>query len=261
MDLQGIAVEAAMIGGQVVRGARPGAPSDVKGAGDYVTVVDHESERVIRAFLVDRTGIPVVGEESGGGTYARHWLVDPLDGTTNFIHGFPAVGISVALIEDGKPVAAAVHAPFLEQTWAATTGGGAVHRGSDGSVSPLSVSSRVVEQAIVGTGFPFRRKQLLPRYLATFRRALERFEDLRRPGAASLDLAWVAAGVFDGFFELGLAPWDVAAGALLVREAGGVVTDWAGGDDWLQGDILAGPPAVHTELLRVATAGAGSTTQ
>jgi myo-inositol-1(or 4)-monophosphatase len=104
---------------------------------------------------------------------------------------------------------------------------------------------------VVGTGFPFRRKEALPRYLAAFERCLERFEDLRRPGAAALDLAWVAAGVFEGFFELGLAPWDVAAGALLIDEAGGVVTDWEGGPDYLSGDILAGSPAVHAELLEI----------
>ncbi|MGZ8598871.1 MAG: inositol monophosphatase family protein, partial [Actinomycetota bacterium] len=103
-----------------------------------------------------------------------------------------------------------------------------------------------------GTGFPFRRKDLLPRYLATMEAALERFEDLRRPGAAALDLAWVAAGVFDGFFELALNAWDVAAGGLLIEEAGGVVTDWDGTPGWLSGDILAGPPRVHETLLRLA---------
>ena len=105
----------------------------------------------------------------------------------------------------------------------------------------------------MGTGFPFRDKSRVPRYLPVFERCFERFEDLRRPGAAALDLAWVAAGVFDGFFELNLAPWDVAAGALLVQEAGGIVSDWTGGDDWLEtGDILAGSPAVHRALLEIA---------
>jgi myo-inositol-1(or 4)-monophosphatase len=105
---------------------------------------------------------------------------------------------------------------------------------------------------VVGTGFPFRRKDRLPRYLAAFAGAFERFEDLRRPGAACLDLAWTASGVFDGFFELGLAPWDVAAGGLLVEEAGGRVTDWDGGAGYLSGDILAGSPGVHDELRRIA---------
>ena len=116
----------------------------------------------------------------------------------------------------------------------------------------LRVSDRSVEQAVVATGFPFRRKDLLPRYLGTFEAALSRFGDLRRPGAAALDLAWVAAGVFDGFFELALSPWDVAAGGLLIEEAGGVVTDWEGGARWLVGDIVAGPPNVHAELRLIA---------
>ena len=114
------------------------------------------------------------------------------------------------------------------------------------------MSARRPEQAVVATGFPFRRKERLPRYLAAMRRRSS-FEDLRRPGAACLDLAWTACGVFDGFFELGLAPWDVAAGGLLVREAGGVVTDWAGTGALLAGDILAGPPAVHEVLLSIAS--------
>ncbi len=105
----------------------------------------------------------------------------------------------------------------------------------------------------MATGFPFRRKELLPRYLRMFGAALRTFEDLRRPGAAALDLAWVASGVFDGFFELALAPWDVAAGGLLIQEAGGLVTDWTGHPDYLPGTILAAPPAIHTELLTLAT--------
>jgi myo-inositol-1(or 4)-monophosphatase len=126
-------------------------------------------------------------------------------------------------------------------------------RRADGEESPLRISERDPAEAIVATGFPFRHKERIPRYLAAFERSLERFEDLRRPGAASLDLAWVAAGVFDGFFELGLAPWDVAAGGLLIEEAGGTVTDWSGGPDYLSGNILAGSPAVHRELLAIAT--------
>jgi myo-inositol-1(or 4)-monophosphatase len=109
--------------------------------------------------------------------------------------------------------------------------------------------------AVVATGFPFRRKERLARYLRSMSAALEAFEDLRRPGAASLDLAWTACGVFDGFFELGLAPWDVAAGGLLVQEAGGAVSDCAGGEGWLDGDILAGSVAVQEVLLGVAQAG------
>jgi len=256
MDPREAAERAAILGGRVVLGAGVVEISDLKGAGDYVTEVDRESERTISAFLRGGTGLPVVGEESGGHGQGRYWLVDPLDGTTNFLHRFPAVGVSVALLEDGEPVAGAVHAPFLGTTWSGARGRGARVIRADGSTTHLSVASRPPERAIVGTGFPFRRKHVFPRYLETFRGAFERFEDLRRPGAASLDLAWVAEGVFDGFFELGLSPWDVAAGALLIREAGGVVSDWTGGGAWLDGDILAGSPSVHAELLELTTPGA-----
>jgi myo-inositol-1(or 4)-monophosphatase len=222
-----------------------------KGAGDYVTEADRASERAIGEVLRGAApGIPVVGEELGGDeTRDRFWLVDPLDGTTNFVHGFPVVGVSVALLEDGRPVAGAVHAPFLGETWSAARGLGAAEANGD----TLQVSDRPPEKAVVGTGFPFRSKHRLDEYLAVFVPAFRRFEDLRRPGAVCLDLAWVASGVFDGFFELGLGDYDVAAGGLLVEEAGGLVTDWTGGPGYLSGDILAGPPQVHAELARLAS--------
>ncbi len=231
------------------------AGASAKGSGDYVTEVDLGSERAITSFLAAETPhVPVLGEEEGGSRGDRYWVVDPLDGTTNFLHGFPVVGVSVALVSEHAPVAGAVHAPFLGQTWLGARGLGAwVER--SGARRTLAVSERSSAQAIVATGFPFRRKERLARYLEVMAAALERFEDLRRPGAAALDLAWVAEGVFDGFFELGLAPWDVAAGGLLVEEAGGVVTDWSGGEGWLGGDILAGSPVVHGALRELAARG------
>jgi myo-inositol-1(or 4)-monophosphatase len=258
-DLVAIADAAAEAGAAtILRAARERGDGDVaaedKGAsGDYVTEVDRNSERVVTEVLRYATGFPTFGEEEGGERAARYWIVDPLDGTTNFVHGLPMVGVSVALVEDGRPTAGVVNAPFLGETYAGGRGLGAERRTADGS-SPLQVSDRPVERAVVGTGFPFRNKEVLPRYLAVLGAALEGFEDLRRPGAASLDLAWTAAGAFDGFFELGLAPWDVAAGGLLIEEAGGRVTDWSGGPDYLGGDILAGPPQIHAELLRLASA-------
>lgn len=249
-----LADEAARTGGRVVREGAGGASPQAKGPGDYVTEVDRASERAVGAVLGRGTpDIPVVGEEAGGAHGDRWWVVDPLDGTTNFLHGFPAVGVSVALIEEGRPVVGVVHAPFLGETYLAGRGLGARVVRPDGSESPLAVSDRPAERAVVGTGFPFRRKELLPRYLATMEHALARFEDLRRPGAAALDLAWVAAGVFEGFFELALGTWDVAAGGLLIEEAGGVVTDWEGGPGWLGGDILAGSAEVHAELVGLAS--------
>lgn len=256
-ELRDLAATAAETGGRVVReGAGRGAEASDKGLpGDYVTEVDLESERVIRRMLERATpGVPVLGEERGGETGDRYWLVDPLDGTVNYLHGFWAVGVSVALVEEGSPVAGAVHAPFLGITWTASRGSGAWRRVGDGAAEPIRVGDRKVERAVVGTGFPFRHKELVPRYLEAFRAALSRFEDLRRPGAAALDLAWVADGTFDGFFELSLGSWDVAAGAALIQEAGGVVTDWSGGPGFLRGDILAGSPAVHAALLKVVGA-------
>src|SRR5437588_121592 len=172
-----------------------------------------------------------------------------LDGTTNFMRGFPSVGISVALLDSGQPLVGVVLAPYLGVEFTASRGNGAFlnderlpqHRGIDPS------------GAVVATGFPFRKKSLLPRYLSMFGLAIERFEDLRRAGAAALDLAWTASSTFDGFFELSLHTWDVAAGALLVLEVGGRVTDWSGGDTWLEsGNILAAAPAVHDVLLELA---------
>jgi myo-inositol-1(or 4)-monophosphatase len=249
------AERAAHVGGEVVLRGRVLVPPETKGAGDYVTEVDRASERAIAAALLQaEPDIPVLGEEEGGSTGERYWVVDPLDGTANYLHGFPLVGVSIALMQAGRPVVGVVHAPFLGDTYLAARGLGARMVAAGGEERALRISDREPGQAIVATGFPFRRKAVLPRYLEVLRACLERFEDLRRPGAASLDLAWVAAGVFEGFFELGLSPWDVAAGALLIEEAGGVVTDWTGGDGWMAGDILAGSPEVHSELLRLAGA-------
>ena len=147
-------------------------------------------------------------------------LFRSLDGTANFVHGFPAVGVSIALARGGRPVVGVVHAPFLGETYLAVSGGGATVERADGT-EPLRVSDRPLARAIVTTGLPFRRRDALPRFLETFERVFGAIEDIRRPGAAALDLAWVASGVFEGYFELGLAPWDVAAGGLIVECAGG----------------------------------------
>jgi myo-inositol-1(or 4)-monophosphatase len=256
-----LARRAALVGADEVRSGRPPRDADAKGLpGDWVTDVDLASERAIRGFLAAETpAIAFHGEELGGSDDpgGLRWVVDPLDGTTNFVHRFPAVGVSVALVEDDRVLAGAVAAPFLGDVWHAAVGHGATWEpADDGPHQPCRVSERDPSHAIVATGFPFRRRERLPRYLAALEAALDAFEDLRRPGAACLDLAWVACGVFDGFFELGLAPWDVAAGGLLIAEAGGTVTDWTGGGNFLAGDILAAPPAVHARLTRIASASA-----
>ena len=256
-ELLRTAEHAARTGGALVAENYGGAgrPRE-KAPGDWVSDVDLASEATIRTELEQRApGIAFFGEEGGGERGRLGWFVDPLDGTANFLHRFPAVGVSVALVADGRPVVGVVHAPLIGETYTARAGGGAFRDGE-----PLAISARPPEGAICATGFPFRAKaDRLPSYLPVFEAALRQFEDLRRAGSASLDLAWTASGTFDGYFEQALGTWDVAAGGLLVREAGGVVTDWEGDDDaWLtSGDIVAAPLAVHERLLRLTKGAQG----
>lgn len=248
------AEEAARAGGEIVaQGFRRPPNVREKAPGDWVSDVDTRSEAVVRDVLAARTPeLAFFGEEEGGSRGPVGWLCDPLDGTANFLHGFPMVSVSVALVRDGVPVVGVVHAPFLGYTFTAYAGGGAFRDGER-----LSVGERAPEQSICATGFPFRHKGLAPEYFATFEAAFLTFEDVRRAGSASLDLAFTAAGTFDGYFELRLGPWDVAAGALLVREAGGLVTDWEGDDRrWLDsGDIVVGSPAIHGVLMDLIAEG------
>ncbi|MGH7765349.1 MAG: inositol monophosphatase family protein [Candidatus Dormibacteraceae bacterium] len=252
-DLLGVALRAARAGARVLLEGglhRPGGAVELKGAGDYVTATDLSSEAAIREVLArEAPGIAVLAEEGGGKRQGTMWVVDPLDGTTNFTRGFPTVGVSVGLLEDSKPALGVVLGPFLGLEFSGARGRGAFLNGE-----PLPrLRTLDVSRAVIATGFPFRHKDLLPRYLHVMQGALRRFEDLRRAGSAALDLAWTSAGTFDGFFELGLSPWDVTAGAALVLEVGGCVTDWSGGDTWIEtGDILAAAPAVHDALLNLA---------
>ena len=257
-ELRVAATDAAAAAAAVVRrhaGDTAALAAEEKAAGDYVTAVDREAERAALAVLRDRAPeIAVLAEESGGERGDRVWVVDPVDGTTNLVRGYPVVGVSVALLEEGRPVVGAITAPHLNQSWSAAEGAGA----SDARGRPLHVGTRPPAGCVVATGFPFRNKEerVLARYVSVFMGALLSFEDLRRAGAASLDLAYSAAGTFDGFFELNLAIWDIAAGALIVREAGGVVTDWRGDPDavFISGNILAGSPAWHETMLGITRA-------
>ena len=248
---------ASQAGGAVIKAAGAGPHhAEAKGPGDYVTDVDRASEavvvRILRASFPD---LPVLSEEAGGRDAPTGWVVDPLDGTTNFSRGFPLVGVSVALLVDGTPAVGAVHAPFLGWTYTARRGCGAF----DQEGRRLMVADSPPALAVVSTGFPFKEASRLPRLMRTLERVLQTCEDARRPGAASLDLALVASGVFSGFFELGLKVWDIAAGALLVTEAGGVVTDWDGGAGHLRsGDIVAAGPMVHEALLAACAFGSGA---
>ena len=251
-DLLHVATAAAEAGGRVITAARAAgrrAVPESKGRGDWVTSIDRDAEAAATAILRTATPeIPILAEEGGGSWAERFWVVDPLDGTTNFVLGFPMVGVSIALVEAGQPTVGVVSAPELGSRWVAMRGAGAFDRAG----RRLSLIDSPAA-GVTATGFPFRHPEWHARYLAVMNAALGEFEDLRRVGAASLDLAYCAAGVWSGFFELGLGLWDIAAGALLVREAGGVVTDWAGDEAavFASGDILAGTPDWHQRMLRL----------
>ena len=182
------------------------------------------------------------------------WIIDPLDGTTNFVHGLPFYCVAIALAFQGDPVVGVVHAPELGETFVATLGGGAVRRYADGSEQPLSVSStNKFSDALLATGFSYNRNEAgRDDNSANIARVLPHCRDLRRLGSAELDLCLVASGQFDGYWERYLAPYDVAAGAIIVREAGGSVTDYADGDDWLFGDsVVASNGSIHQELRKL----------
>jgi myo-inositol-1(or 4)-monophosphatase len=223
-----------------------------KARADFVTEVDREAERLIVELLIERfPGSRVVGEELTPGQVEAaplQWIVDPLDGTTNFLHRFPHYAVSIAAVRDGVIEAGIVLDVVRDIAWTAARGGGAWADGEPIGVSTLADPAI----ALIGTGFPFKHADTeLPRYLKMLQALAQQTAGLRRPGSAALDLCSVASGQFDGFFELALAPWDVAAGTLLVREAGGVVTDLAGADAGLaHGSIVAGNPEVHRWLLR-----------
>jgi len=236
-------------------GKLQGADIDLKKASDFVTRVDRECEEIIISTLRDAFPGPgflaeetMRDEETAGG---MRWIIDPLDGTTNFIHSYPMFAVSIALQKDGKIVAAAVLDPLRDELFTAVRGEGAYLSGRR-----LEVSGRTdLSTCLVATGFPFRQKHIMGRYMELFTRVMGHVSDIRRAGAAALDLAHLASGRCDGFFELGLSPWDIAAGSLLITEAGGLVTDFGGGESFLStGNVLAGVPALHPVLLREAGA-------
>ncbi|MBK9383942.1 MAG: inositol monophosphatase [Planctomycetes bacterium] len=217
---------------------------------DLVTAADLASERtILQAVRARYPGHAIHAEEEGrsGSPDAPTWIVDPLDGTINFVHGLPAFGVSIALYEGGEPRVGVVHLPKLGETFSARAGGGAFLAGR-----PIRVArTSELKDALVATGFPYERGDPERDNAALFAHLYPQVRDLRRWGAASADLAFVACGRFDAFWELDLKPYDVAAGALLVREAGGVVTDLRGGNEWLHGgSVVCGPPVLHAALQR-----------
>jgi len=246
--------------GTVVRAAFPRTALGrvtFKGAVDPVTQTDVAAETLILERL--RAAFPdhrLLAEESGGDAWQTPgppiWVVDPLDGTNNFAHGFPHVGISLALVEDGEPLLGVIYDPLRDETFAAAAGMGATLNGA-----PIRVSSVArLADSFLATGFPYDRRTAADNNTARLDHFLRRSQGVRRAGAATLDLAYVACGRFDGFWEIRLHPWDVAAGVLLVRQAGGCVTDFAGSPNCLSGaEIVASNGLIHAEMLRVIAEG------
>jgi myo-inositol-1(or 4)-monophosphatase len=224
-----------------------------KGRSDYVTEVDRAAEAAIIAVL--RTAYPDHGflaEESGASNPGAEpdylWIIDPLDGTTNFVHGFPQYAVSIALKHRGQIMQAVVYDPTRNELFTATRGRGAFMNDRRIRVSRRSK----LGESLIGTGFPFRQLEHLDEYVRMFKLITEQTAGIRRPGAAALDLAYVACGRLDGFWEFGLSPWDIAGGSLLIVEAGGLIGDFAGGNDYLAtGNIVAGTPKVYPSLLEL----------
>ena len=251
-----VAIRAARAAGAIINRAALDVEAvriSQKQVNDFVTEVDHASEEaIIDTLLTAYPNHGIHAEESGrtrGNPRSDHtWIIDPLDGTTNFIHGFPVYCVSIALSIKGRVEQAVVYDPSRNDLFTATRG-----RGAYMNDRRIRVSKRTrLPESLISTGFPFRKGDDFPTYLKMMGDVMQRTAGLRRPGAAALDLAYVAAGFTDGFFETGLKPWDVAAGSLLVTEAGGLIGNFTGeAGDLEQAECLAANPRVYAQLVQV----------
>ncbi len=226
-----------------------------KGPNDFVSEVDRAAEQAIIDILLEAyPGHGILAEESGREHGAKHseflWIIDPLDGTTNFLHGFPVYAVSIALAHRNVVHQAVVYDPTRNDLFFASRG-----RGAYLNDRRLRVSKRIrLADSLIGTGFPFRKGDNFQRYVKMFDEVMQSCAGLRRPGAAALDLCYVAAGYYDGFFETGLSPWDAAAGSLMITEAGGLVGNFTGEADFLyQRELVAGNPKVYGQLVQILT--------
>ena len=221
-----------------------------KSHADFVSEVDRAAENVIIEMLLDAyPDHAILAEESGSQGESEYlWIIDPLDGTTNFLHGFPQYAVSIALQHNGIITQAVVYDPTKNDLFTATRG-----RGTFLNDRRLRVTKRVqLADSLIGTGFPYTRFEHMDAYMAILKELMQKTSGLRRPGSAALDLAWMAAGRYDGFFETGLKPWDIAAGCLLITEAGGMVSDLSGNETYLDsGHICTGNPDIHPQLLKL----------
>ena len=254
--LLNIAIKAARAAGSIIN--RAALDLEVlkvgsKGPNDFVTEVDQAAEQAIIDILLEAyPGHGILAEESGRSQGAKNseftWIIDPLDGTTNFVHGFPVYAVSIALAHRNVVQQAVVYDPTRNDMFYASRG-----RGSFVNDRRLRVSRRTrLSDSLVGTGFPFRKGDNFKRYVKMFEEIMQSCAGLRRPGAAALDLCYVAAGYYDGFFETGLNPWDVAAGSLIITEAGGLIGNFTGEADYLyQREVVAGNPKVYGQLVQI----------
>ncbi len=246
-----IAVKAARRAGAIINRASQDIGTltiKSKNFNDFVSEVDVAAERAIIETLKD--AYPThgfLGEESGSTSYQSDfiWIIDPLDGTTNFLHGFPQYCVSIALQHKGEITQAVIYEPNRNDLYTATKGRGAFLNDKRIRVSKC----HKLQDALIGTGFPFRDFKYLDDYLNMFKSMIQKTTGIRRAGSAALDLAYVASGALDGFWEIGLSPWDIAAGGLLIQEAGGIVTDLSGQTGWLEsGNILVASPKIHDDM-------------
>jgi myo-inositol-1(or 4)-monophosphatase len=251
-----VAIKAARAAGAIIN--RASMDLDIlkintKSPNDFVTEVDQAAEQIIIETLLQAyPDHGILAEESGREHGAKHsefvWIIDPLDGTTNFIHGLPVYCVSIALAHRGVVQQAVVYDPTRNDLFYATKG-----RGAFLNDRRLRVSKRTrMSDALIGTGFPFRRGDNFKRYMKMFEEVMTQCAGLRRPGAAALDLCYVAAGYYDAFFETGLNPWDVAAGSLIITEAGGLIGNFTGESDFInQREVLAGSPKIYGQLVQM----------
>jgi myo-inositol-1(or 4)-monophosphatase len=253
-----IAIKAARAAGAIINRAAHDLDLlriSVKGPNDFVSEVDHAAETaIIETLLTAYPGHGILAEESGRAHGAKNseyvWIIDPLDGTTNFLHGLPIYAVSIGLVYRGVVQQGVVFDPARNDMFYASRG-----RGAFLNDRRLRVSKRIrLAECLIGTGFPFRRGDNFQRYLQMFQTVMQHCAGVRRPGAAALDLCYVAAGWYDGFFETGLSPWDVAAGSLMVTEAGGLIGNFTGDADFLhQREVVAGNPKIYGQLVQLLT--------
>jgi len=251
-DFLNTAIKAARLAGEVILdnlGRISKKEIGRKQTADFVTRIDRESEKIIIDTI--KESFPdhfFLAEESvkEDKTEGYRWIIDPLDGTTNYIHRYPVFSVSIAQEYKSEVILGVIYDPLREELFTAEKGKGAFLNKQPIKVSEVSS----LKDSLITTGFPFRSKGFIDMYLKLFKNVFHKVSDLRRAGSAALDLAYLACGRCEGFFEIGLSPWDIAAGDILIKEAGGVITDFGGGHDHLlTGNVVAGNPAIHEKLL------------